>query len=599
MGIGLPTNAWPAVTSGSNPESNDRRSMIAYDRRYRRSRGLFLRSAYLALVISTGGQAAPSLDHLYPMAIQQGSTSTVTAIGKFDPWPPKVWVGTSWILFKAQTNTGKFDVEVSTNAPTGPHLVRLFNDQGASRPRFLVVTHDVPAQETEPNDDFKKPQALERLPLSLNGRLDKSGDVDSFSVNLEAGQTLVASVEAYPLGSPVDALLRLVDSHGVQLTLKHDDGRTLDPFLAWTAQTGGTYVVQIFGFPYPATADVKLAGGNACVYRLHVSRGPFLRYTLPLGLPRGAKTKLHLFGWNMGSGSGHEFEWNGSGLSSDQTQAEFSIPGYENILTLPIGDGREWIENELATATNRSADLEVPGAVTGCIESIGEKDRFRFPAKKSEKLLVQVQSASLGFPLDARLTIEDTKGKELAKSDDGSNADPTLEWSAPEDGTFVAAVGNVLHRCGPDYLYRLSIRPAVPALKATVAESAFTVEPGKTNEIKAAVKRFHGFRSRLTMSVHGLPDSVKAESIEIPEKDGDVSLKLMASLDASPFSGSIEVLLTETDSGGQAGRAMHELVTSSVNNGVPNGFNKLLIESTEKLWLTVLPIAGPKPETPK
>ena len=58
------------------------------------------------------------------------------------------------------------------------------------------------------------------------------------AVTLEAGQTLVASVEAYTLASPVDAVLRLVDARGVQVAFNHDDGRTLDPFLAWTANVG-------------------------------------------------------------------------------------------------------------------------------------------------------------------------------------------------------------------------------------------------------------------------------------------------------------------------------------------------------------------------
>jgi hypothetical protein len=123
-------------------------------------------------------------------------------------------------------------------------LIRLFNEQAASAPRFVLVTERTPVLETEPNDDFKKPQALEDLPISIDGRLDKSGDVDSFRVSLQAGQTLIASVDAYTLGSPVDAVLRLVDSRGVQLALNHDDGRTLDPQLAWTAPTSGDYIVR-------------------------------------------------------------------------------------------------------------------------------------------------------------------------------------------------------------------------------------------------------------------------------------------------------------------------------------------------------------------
>ncbi len=148
-------------------------------------------------------------------------------------------------LTQKQLKRGKFAVEIATNAPVGPHLIRVFNEQGATGPRFLIVTRETQSSEQEPNDDFRKPQTLDSLPVSLNGRLDKSGDVDSFAVTLEAGQTLVASIEAYTLASPMDAVLRLVDSRGVQLALSDDDGRTFDPLLAWTAKSAGAFVVGV------------------------------------------------------------------------------------------------------------------------------------------------------------------------------------------------------------------------------------------------------------------------------------------------------------------------------------------------------------------
>src|SRR5439155_11336470 len=168
------------------------------------------------------------------------------------------------------------------------------------------------------------------------------------------------SLEAYTLTSPMDAVLRLVDARGVQVALNHDDGRTLDPFLAWTANSAGTFVVQVFGFAYPATSDVKFTGGNACVYRLHLWRGPYLHYTLPLGVQRGATTKLRLFGWNLGSHCAREFEFDGSGLPANLRQAALRVPDFENLLTLPVGDGPELIETEPNDTTNEATHLDAP-----------------------------------------------------------------------------------------------------------------------------------------------------------------------------------------------------------------------------------------------
>lgn len=539
--------------------------------------------------------AVPTLDHLFPAAVQVGTTNVVTSVGKFDPWPPKIWVDAPGIVFKPETNSGKFSVEVATNAPVGPHLVRVFNEQGSSGPRFLLVTSEPQLAEAEPNDDFKKPQAVVNLPASINGRLEKSGDVDSFAVELKAGQTLVASLEAFTLASPVDAVLRIVDGRGVQVAFNHD-GSTLDPFLTWTATTAGRYVVQVFGFAYPAESDVKFTGNSKCVYRLHLSRGPYLRHTLPLGVQRGVSTHLSVVGWNLRSNTMVPID--ASQLPTNTTQALLPLPGHDNALLIPIGEGPELIEHEPNEACATANRLEIPSAVTGRIQRVGDEDRFSFTASKDEKFLIEVQSAALGFPLDAWFKVENAKGKELAKNDDSAGRDPKLEWTAPEDGTFVAAIGNVLQRGGAEYLYRLSIERAMPSIKFNLSDTALAIAPGKTNEFKVTTKRLHGFKTKLAIASKALPDGVSLEPVDVPEKGGEVVLKFAASPEAKPFSGPIEIVATEAESGIEH-RAVAGLTSSTENNGVPGGFTKLVIESTDQIWLTVLPPPETKTEKPK
>src|SRR5262245_26613853 len=115
---------------------------------------LFLSFELCCLSFLPAFAASPTLDHLHPIALQAGTTNTVTAIGKFDPWPPKVWLDASGVEFKPETNSGRFTVTVAPDAPGGPHLIRVFNEQGASGPRFLVVARDPQTVEEEPNDDF-------------------------------------------------------------------------------------------------------------------------------------------------------------------------------------------------------------------------------------------------------------------------------------------------------------------------------------------------------------------------------------------------------------------------------------------------------------
>src|SRR3954471_4563459 len=183
-------------------------------------------------IAQLAGAAEPVLKQLYPLGGQRGTTASVTATGAAEPWPPQVWADTPGLQFRAEPEKGKLTVEIAKDAVLGPHLVRLFNAQGASAARFFFVSADAEILEVEPNDDFKAPQKIEALPVTISGRLEKPGDVDSFGVALKQGQPLTASVEAYVLGSPFDGMLRIVDSTGTQLAFNHD-GRTLDPLLSW------------------------------------------------------------------------------------------------------------------------------------------------------------------------------------------------------------------------------------------------------------------------------------------------------------------------------------------------------------------------------
>jgi hypothetical protein len=53
------------------------------------------------------------------------------------------------------------------------------------------------------------------------------------------------------------------------------------------------------------------------------------------------------------------------------------------------------------------------------------------------------------------------------------------------------------------------------------------------------------------------------------------------------------------DDSGLEHRAVVDLTSSTVNNGVPGGFPRLVIASTDHIWLTVTPRPEPKGEKPK
>jgi hypothetical protein len=491
-------------------------------------------------VAHAAGAAEPALKQLYPLGGQRGTTVSVTVTGAAEPWPPQVWADTPGLAFRADAEKGKLSVEIAKDAPLGPHLVRLFNAQGASSPRFFFVSAEQELIEAEPNDDFKSPQKIEALPVTISGRLEKAGDVDSFAVTLKQGQPLTASVEAFVLGSPFDGMLRVIDASGIQLGFNHD-GRTLDPLLCWAAPRDGTYVVQVMGFAYPPGSNVSFVGNENCLYRLHLS-------------------------------------------AEASPRASF-----------PATDAPNQPESEPNDTAAQAGTIAVPGAVTGAIQKVGDEDRFAFTAVKGTSYEINVTANRAGSPMNGWLKIESPEGKDLARADGlGAARDPRLLWKAPADGRFIAAVGEVTHRGSSEHVYRLTVKEAAPAITAATANHSLLLSAEKGAELKVSIKRAHGFKAAVQLAAKELPEGVTAPEVDVPEKDGDVILKFVVAEGTAAVSQPLRLVLREKESGVEH-PVRYMLPASADGKGDAAGTaTDLVIDSTEVLWLTI-PV---KPEPP-
>lgn len=496
----------------------------------------------LFLALTTGLAAdKPTLDSISPVGATRGTTNDFTLLGKFEPWPPKAWSDNAGVEFQFSTNKGKGQVIVSAEARPGPCLFRIYNDEGASDWRIFVIGDRAELLESEPNNHFARPQVATNLPVTVNGRLEKNGDVDSFLIHLKAGQWLDAAVDSYTLLAKLDPVLRLVTTNGYQLAWNHDFA-SLDPRLIWQAPYDLSAVLQVFGFVYPADSDIRLSGGANGVYRLHLAL-------------------------------------------SGETPAVLSEPA---------------TEREPNDSTNNAPALELPVETVGTICPTADVDRFRLSLKKDQSIEARVQAAGIGSPLDAWLAIQDANGKELARNDDAENSrDPRLEWKAPGDGSYLIAIGSVTHQGSTDCRYHLVVKTVRAEYRLTSGADAVSVAAGETNILKLNLRRLRGFTNELAASFKGLPEGVAAEEAVLPAKDGDVSLPLIAATNAPAFNGPFQVMVTDKQTKEERPATFH-LVSRTENNGVPGGYTKLLIESTDQLWLTVKPKAAePQPAAKK
>ncbi len=139
--------------------------------------------------------------------------------------------------------------------------------------------------EREANDSLQEAQQV-ALPILINGRIDRSGDVDVFRFDGHTGDIIVIETMARRLGSPVDSILRLLDSNGRQLAFNDDsddkgsglDTHHADSYILITLPADGVYFVQV--------SDAQYHGGSDYAYRLRISapRPDFDLRVVPSGL---------------------------------------------------------------------------------------------------------------------------------------------------------------------------------------------------------------------------------------------------------------------------------------------------------------------------
>lgn len=130
----------------------------------------------------------------------------------------------------------------------------------------------------EPN---KTPATAQRvkLPLIVNGRIEKPGDLGVFRFEGRAGEEIVAEVMARRLDSPLDSILKLTDAKGRQIAMNddyEDKGAALithqaDSFIQVKLPAAGTYYLSI--------GDTQHKGGPDYAYRLRISH-PMQDYQL-------------------------------------------------------------------------------------------------------------------------------------------------------------------------------------------------------------------------------------------------------------------------------------------------------------------------------
>jgi len=503
----------------------------------------------LALVAHPS-DAEVRLDRLFPSGAQRNSTLEVEFSGEFPEWPVNVWVSRPGVEFSPLSEAGdsrRLLSRVSADAELGIYWVRVFNASGASALRPFIVGTAKETVEQEPNNSLSDSQrdpyeATKNKSIVFNGRLAKSGDVDMFSIQAEAGDYLVADVDARdPLGSDVDIVMQLVSPDGF-VVAHNDDQQSLDPRITFRVPKTGRWHVRLFGFPATPNSTIRFAGSDSYVYRLFVTTGPTLNYSLPLAVQSEGETRLKLFGWNLAESDREHVILPRSGSS----ETVFAISDTSQPLRIPVVPRPVVVEPE---AHDETIPVDLPVTITGRIETAGNRDCYEIQLRAKESMIARLESRELGFPLDGVLEIEDPEGKSLKRVDDtNSTRDVEVDFTATEDGVVRVCVEDLHGNGGDDFVYRLTLTPTTPSFKTTTSEHQVIVKAGASVEIPVQITRQHNHQDVIRLMADGLPAGIQVdEATSEADKDSakEVKLKLTASEDAAPYSGPIRLVAND------------------------------------------------------
>lgn len=484
------------------------------------------------LLVTAATAAPPKLTSFFPTGCQRGQSASVTAAGEFSNWSVQIWADRPGVVATAEKDKGKLKIDVAADAAPGIYWLRLTDGEGASQLRPFIVGTLPEIAESETNDSPEKAQAVEPR-VVVSGKLGKSGDVDGYRVDLKQGQTLVASIQGNSiLGSPMDCVLQVCELVPRQtssvggsqpqveafVAAQNHDAIGLDPQIVFTAPKDGSYLVRIFAFPAEPDSSIRFAGGDNYIYRLTITEGGYVDHVLPLVAGKDT-TSVLLFGWNL------------------PAAAALSVPGLApsaDPLVPPDGPA-DWLfhadsagaiqlprtEQPSVVADEKSdpaaaQEISLPQTISGRFESPGDADVFAFQATKGQKLRIEVEARSLGFPTDAVISVLDEAGKSLAEQDDtGRNDhDPELTFTAPADGRYRAVIRDLAGRGDLRMVYCLSIEPVQPDFSLSLAADSFVLEGDKPLEIAVNVAARDGFRDPIEIHAIGLPAGVSAEVVK-------------------------------------------------------------------------------------
>ena len=408
---------------------------------------------------------------------------------------------------------------IDPEARIGAHSLRVVSRRGVSNALTFWVHDDPVVSEIEGLHDEPDQAQRVSVPVVINGRISKSGQLDGYEFEAVQGQELVFEHEGAGSstlyegnGSWFDpnrvTRLDFVETKFITQILQSSETR-----LSYRFTKKGHYLLKVGGATPPDSS-----------YRLRIApiqdatpRGSTLR-----GVYGGLLTRRQWQEQNFVRKIGPEW--------LRLLQSRGAATSTSTLTTVR--------EQEQQEGETQALPAVLPTLIEGSIERPGDVDRFRFRVKAGQRLAFEIETPAEGPPLfNPRLEVLDGDGREVFNNIYNripsqsmiywKSVQPKTIYTFDEEGEYVLRLRDITSRKGkPDFQYRVLIRPQIPHLGETYVAEIFSpvqlertgyltadrinLVPGEAKKLTVATSREEGFAGDIVVVVENLPTGVEA-----------------------------------------------------------------------------------------
>ncbi len=457
---------------------------------------------------------------------------------------------------------GTLKARIGKEVPVGVYDLRLAGAAGVSNALGFFVSELPEANEKEPNDGRNASQAVESLPVVLNGCI-MPGDRDVFRFALKKGTMLVCALQgraitpylADAVPGWIQACLTLYDERGRELIYADDFFFDPDPVLVYRIPKDGSYLLEV--------RDALYRGREDFVYRLRAGALPFVTSRFPLGGKKGSKVKIDLKGVNLCARSLTVKAGGKPGVRAVRLRCgELE----SNALAFETGGLPESTEREPNDKAASAMPVSLPVVINGRSDRPGDADFFAFELQAGEKVVLEVKARRLGSPLDSILTLFDARSRRVAENDDyvdpsagllTHHADSYLVYQARTRGRYVLRLRDVQGKGSDAYGYRLRISRPLGDFVALISPDNPLLPQGGTTCVALHIVRRDGCSAPVKFSIGGLPEGCRVKGAFVPAGRSEGLLTITA---AKQTPAGVYPLTLSAEAGEGKGKIKHAVI---------------------------------------